>query len=255
MIQRTTSPTSGMATRRFLTIGALEAPFLYMARTWPALRTLRCFAVVFSTPLARHVLQDGFPARAVAYTYVFCRVFFRRRFEDQPEAVQAISKRTDTFSASRWILSICHMQYWLLAVIDGVPGLKARFAATSRGNHVPPTLTATLAVLNSAPDARSAAAFVSVLQNWVGAVAITEGLGASMSQAAARRWVTNCIVQASPPAPRQSPGSNDSSVFVLSFMSCLSTSDDDGCKVLLSSGSDAGPYGQVSGRCTHGRKS
>lgn len=76
-------------------------------------------------------------------------------------------------------------------MIDGVTPIKARIAATSWCGHEPPASIATLAVLNSAPGAESAAAVVSEQQNWVEAVAIAEGLGVSMKQAAARKWCSN----------------------------------------------------------------
>lgn len=49
--------------------------------------------------LARHLWQDGLPARAVPNTHVFCSVFFRRLFKEGPEAVEAVAKRTNIFSA------------------------------------------------------------------------------------------------------------------------------------------------------------
>lgn len=99
----------------------------------------------------------------MADTYAFCSVLFRSLFKEGPEAVGTMTKRTDSFSASRWIFFIFDEKHELLAFIDGVAGLKARLAATSQGGHEPPASTATLAVLNSTPGDGSVAADVSVV--------------------------------------------------------------------------------------------
>lgn len=172
--------------------------------------------------LARHMWQDGLSAGAAANTFVFCSVFFRRLFNEGPAAVAVMTKRREVFSASRWMFVVCHQDHWILVVIDGVADLQGRLSATRRGGRAPLVSQAKLAILNSAPGAGTVNVVVSVLLKWVAAAAIGKGLRASMGEAVARRWVQASLTQASPPVPRQSPGTNDCGVFMLSFFPCAS---------------------------------
>lgn len=189
--------------------------------------------------LARHIWQDRLPGGAAANTYVFCGVFLRRLFNEGPAAVAAMTKRRDLFAASRLIFFVCHQYHWLLVVIDGVADLHVCLWSMTRCGRVPRASPAKLATLYSAPGAGSVDGVVSVVQKCVAAAAISKDLGASMRERVARRWEKASLKQESPSVPRHSPGTNYCGDFVVSFFACLSASDDNRCRMLLSSGSVA----------------